>query len=503
MGFTDTKQQIANNVALYEVLGNLPKGKTTSSLESVNSKSRNLLPYFIDLLAMTCKEDKNTFKELARCEAIRLFLSILVDFFPVLLRILKEAFIRALKAGLACGTDFKLPAHPIKVKSNLKNLDYNDLLKVNQFSELGKMQYGKDATKDFNLYLKELVQSGGNGSWAGIIKLNYDKTTQDLEFGIDQSYTNPNNSGNQKTFQEFLTEYMDSIELITMEQLVAKSMDRLTGVLAANMPLSLDKLISIEKVNTLLNNLFNSDPCKAEYQIDDSYYTFSNDDLLSIETICNQKVNGSVLVDVGCGVQNISVDTDVLSTAFNEIRNSPQSEIKATLNKALNSLNDSLTANLSAKDKNTAKLNLNKNFIENLPKILCEIIFEPKMVLLYQLSAKIVKGPLSPNMPTVGQPTPPLLSVETDLKIVVPDSFNYAKATRVFFEYTARESMAALLEIIFKELKKSIINLVKDFVILLAKEQSKLKIKTLIFLTGGIVEGLLTQIPIPDTSKYV
>ena len=46
--FIDDKKETINNVALFEVLGNLPKGRNTSSLASVNSKNKNLLPYLTE-----------------------------------------------------------------------------------------------------------------------------------------------------------------------------------------------------------------------------------------------------------------------------------------------------------------------------------------------------------------------------------------------------------------------------------------------------------------------
>lgn len=44
--------------------------------------------------------------------------------------------------------------------------------------------------------------------------------------------------------------------------------------------------------------------------------------------------------------------------------------------------------------------------------------------------------------------------------------------------------------------------LVAQITVKIAKDQSKLKIKTLTFLTGGIIDGLLASVPIPDTSKF-
>ena len=58
MGFIDNKKEIVESVALYQVLGNLPKTKSVSSLESVNSKNKNLIDFLLDLFVVTCKEKK-------------------------------------------------------------------------------------------------------------------------------------------------------------------------------------------------------------------------------------------------------------------------------------------------------------------------------------------------------------------------------------------------------------------------------------------------------------
>ena len=57
MGFIDDKKEIVESVALYQTLGDLPKTKSVSSLKSVNSKSKNLIPFLMDILSLTCKDD--------------------------------------------------------------------------------------------------------------------------------------------------------------------------------------------------------------------------------------------------------------------------------------------------------------------------------------------------------------------------------------------------------------------------------------------------------------
>jgi hypothetical protein len=96
-----------------------------------------------------------------------------------------------------------------------------------------------------------------------------------------------------------------------------------------------------------------------------------------------------------------------------------------------------------------------------------------------------------------------LPSLNTSTIASMSDGFDYAKATKVFFEYVTRESLAALLEIIFKKVKAEIIKLVQEQVIKIFKDQSKLKVKLLSSIVTGVVDGILTSIPTPDTSEFV
>lgn len=497
MGFIDDKTQTINNVALFEVLNTLPKGKVTSSLDSVKSKSKNLIPFLMDLLSATCKDDSMSPKEKAQCEASRILIQILIEYFPALLKILKEGLIKAIKAGLACGTDFKLPTFQVKIKLNIQEFDFNKMLQQNPLSAIGSTLYGKDATKDLNWFLNNLIQSGGAGTWKNIVDLKFNQITQEIEIGINTTYAS---LGGGKSFDNFISDFINSIELITMEQFMARLTDSLTGVLASAMNTSLDQLITMEQISKLQDKINNSDPCKEDYQIDESYFTFSNDEMLSMETIANQKSKGVTMLDLGCGMVESTIPANTVKNIFDEIRSTPPSKISSVIEKSLDSINDNLTKNVGEQDKNIAKLNLNVKFIEQIPKILTNIILEPKLVLLYQLCTKLVNGPLSPLTPPVGSGAP--VGVDIDAKIKVPNGFDYAKATKTFFEFVSREALAALLEIIIKVVKREIIKLVADYAAKLAKEQANKKLKALIFLTGGIVDGLLASIPTPDTSKF-
>jgi len=519
MGFINNKAETINNVALFETLGNLPKGKNTSSLESVNSKDKNLSAFLLDVLTTTCKDNTKyptSGLGTSKCEATRILTEILVQFYPVLMLKLKEGLIQGIKAGLACSSNFTLPTNGvIKIKIKAEKIDYNDILRLDPSSPIGSTFYGKNSTTDLNWALSDLTRNGGTITWKNMIDINFNQTTQDFEVGLNSNYLNIT-----RNFDNFLSDFLNASDLMTLEQFLAKITDKLTGSLTsakgrldnginqlqnpAFITSSLDKLISVEQTDKLIDKIMSSDPCTKEYQITDNFFSFTNEESFEIENRAEQKSKGEVNLDVGCGIIPVSVSPSTIIASFNSIKNAPSSKLNEVVFSSVNSINNNLTNNVSESDKNTAKRSLNAEMIKSIPKVLTDMIVDPKIIILYQIANKIVNGPLTPSPPPVGVPggsasvTSPNVNANT--------SFDYAKASKVFFEYVVRESSAALLEILFNLAKREILNLVLGVAANITKTQSNLKIKRLLNVVRvvdvpGIAEGVLNAIPPPNTSQ--
>ena len=84
MGFIDDKNSLVKQISLFEVLDDLPENKLVSNIDSVKSKSFNLIPYLLDLLGMVCKDNTKFPKksDKLKCDLVRILTEILVDFFP-------------------------------------------------------------------------------------------------------------------------------------------------------------------------------------------------------------------------------------------------------------------------------------------------------------------------------------------------------------------------------------------------------------------------------------
>jgi hypothetical protein len=462
-------------------------------MPSINSPSKNLLPFLLDLLTTihppklpktpvinkpTLQLPNGSMGSLSNVapkpDTTGILHELLTKFYPVLIRILKEGFVTGIKAGLACGADFTIPGVSPVVRIKLSKIDFMDLLKIDPTSDVGSTFYGKDATKDFNWFLYNLVQSGGSATWKNVLDLTYLPATEEIEIRINSSFAG-------KKFDEFLLGFMGSIELVSQENLMTKLMNQLTGSLGANLPninMSLDKLIALEKVNSLQDKINSSDPCKEEYKQDDSFFTFTNDELYDIENTANQKFLGTTNLDMGCGIVPSTVNPIVAKTIFDEIRNTPPSKVSVIIAQSITTLNNSLTANVPEESKKIAKLSLNTKLITDIPKIFTNIALEPKIVALYQISSQTVNN----------------VSVDTN------DGFDYAKATKVFFEYVTREALSALMKIIYDKVKEEVINLVAGIAIKIVKEQAKIRIKSIASIVTGNVDGILTTIKTSTTS---
>lgn len=494
MGFIESKGEVIDRVSLFQVLGDLPKNKTVSSLESVVSKNKNLIPYLIDILTIVCKNNAKSNKGKIACDANRILIEILVAYFPRLVKITKEGMIRAIKAGLMCSTDFTLPNTEVKITTNIKNIDFNGMTKVNPRDGLSKTMFGKSPQDDFNLFLNDLTKTGGAKSWKGLVDLNYSVPTGNIDISLNPSVVGNSNSstgGSSMKFDEFLTSYTNSIQLIDREIFMTKLTDKVTGAVMSQIPnnlQSLENLVNIEKTNALIDKILQSDPCKDDYKYNDDYYTFTNDELSEIEKVANEKYLGVSYLDLGCGYVPVTVDSNVMLSVFDELRNSDSSSTQKSVELGLDTLNNEMTKNVGEQDKNGAKASLNNKMIEAIPKVLMDTMLEPKIVVLYQLSEKLVNGPLPP---TVGS-TPTTNTNFTQPNIQVTNSFDYAKASKTFFEYVSREALAALLQVIFEQVKKEIISLVASQIQKLIKEKIKIRSKAISSVVTGVVDGLLT-----------
>lgn len=487
MGFIEDKNNIVQQISLTEVLGDLPENKLVSNIESVKSKSRNLAPFLLDLLSIACKDQKTNprLKDRVKCDLIRILSEILVEFFPILMRILKEGLIKGIKAGLLCPSDFKIPTPLPFVDLKPNEFDSSGLTTMEPDSFPASLFFG-EPDNDLNVFLADLMQGGvGNtGIWKDLLDfevIDYTlptlATTNGLKVTINSSYAGIE-------YDVFLKDFINSIELFNFDNFIPNLMEELNGTISSmlknssasisgNFSLDLEAALTKEKVNALIDKILEKDPCEENFILDDSFFEFDSDELLDLEKNAQNRFNGVKPINYSCGptgvgvinIQNVNLPPPPAGVNLSK-NNNAQAKLNTqqTLDSVLQRSTDLIAGDIKAPQDQTDAIKKSFSFelALALPKLTTSIIFSPKIMVLFQVSKKLVTNTVSDIL----------------------NNFDFAKANSVFFEYVVREASAAFLKILYDQIKEEILKIVQELIKTLVKEAIDKKLAQIKSLTG-------------------
>lgn len=521
MGDIEKKSEVEKEIGIFKTINDLPNSKAASSFRDIKSAKKNILPYLLTMLSTACEDssrdlqavppipdevDGSRFKvptfslappsgvllqatkgNKVKCNLIRILIEILVDFLPELIRIIKEAVVVAMREALSCGSDFQIPVGTTHIM-DIETIDQKGILKTNPDSNLlGGIFFG-NSDKDFNRWLYNTMQTPGvPNTWEGpngpLMDVTYIQPSQVL-FQISSNYDE--NSG--KTYNDFLSDYMASIELFNQKIVLGNLMNSFFSNVTANLNPSLERVLDDEKTDAIMEKILNTDPCQEEQVFDDSFFKFSNEELSEMERKAQEKRSGVVGLDLGCGIYAFDLREDTAGieknlTDLDELsqQNSPQ-KVEKNIKNQVDLMQDSLSM-ASPINEESIKRKFEIDAIISLPKVMCNAsILTPKILGIYNLSNYIV------NNTTTTERT----------------SYDWVKSNTVFFEYVLRESLAVLVEIVFNKLKAELMRLIAKVIQRIIKSIAKKKLKILAsFALPSItntINGLINQIPQPEVA---
>ncbi len=521
MGDIESKDEISKEIGIFKTINDLPDSKPVSSFNDVKSAKRNILPYLLTMLANSCEGDQvgsdqnpptedevtdsnfdlsfsakppsgvlleATGGNKVKCNVIRILLEILIEFLPELIRIIKEAVVVAMREALSCGSDFQIPVGMSQI-IDLKTIDHKGILNTDpDLNLLGGIFFGSD-DKDFNRWLYNTMQTPNTpNTWMGpngpLMDVTFIQPGQVI-FEISSNYDE--NSGN--TFNDFISDYMASIELFNQKIILGNLMNSFFSNVTGNIKPSIEEIMDEEKTEKLMDKILDTDPCEEEVIFDDTFFSFNNDEILEMEKRAQQrKLGRGVDIDLGCGIftADMSEADGNIFVALDEIdkfsqQNNPTKMGKSITN-ALNTMQDSL-ANQSPPNKESIKKKVQIDMMLKLPKVMCNAsILTPKILGIYNFSNYIV------NNTTITERT----------------SYDWAKSNTVFFEYVLRESLAVLVEIVFRKLKVELMRLIAKVIQKIIKSITKKKLRIIASFAlpavGNTISGLINKIPQPEVA---
>lgn len=474
MSFPEDKQQLFDKIGTYKTLGELPKFKKPNSLDSVSSKSRNLLPFMMDLLdSLSDKkagEQKKIDGDLSKLNGLndgsvinkitpstenktgakRILTEIIIEFLPKLVQILKEGVVKAIKAGLVCGTDFTIPNPTPSTTTTIDKLDFTELLKLD-INGPASVLFG-DINSDLNTFLHNIVSTKSSGTWNSINGVPLVDFTYNVGTNNQPTITIKINDVRAGTsFHSFLIDYVNSTEFMSTKTLMANITEYMFGTIGTLNNVGVDTMLSLLQMDASVDKILDVDTCSDDIVIDDSFFEFDNDELSRLESEARNKVRGVTVMDLGCGLVEIAIPITLVD-GLKSIDNITPKKVTETINLTLDGLGDVVSLYGSPEDVNTMKLNMNLNNIFSLPKVLMRMLITPKIVTLYQISNLTINGTI----------------------LSVNNGYDFSKIAKTFFEYVVRESLSALYQILFNKIKREIINLVSSVVLKVVKEKINL-----------------------------
>lgn len=526
MAFQNDKNELFEQMGVFKVISGLPKFEKFNSMESINSVSKNLLPYLLDVLAtipaqlpekpkLEKPEFPNTpntpntpnidpkfsvpssLKNKDGNSANRILIEILTEFLPVLIKIIKEGIIQGIKSGLACGTDFTIPNSTPELTTTIDKIDLSDMMKMDPNGPAGAL-FG-NPTKDFNRFFLNVITNQNSDSWTdrngnGLLQVTYNQPTvltnnqPTITMKVADGVVNSDGFNRGGTsFHDFLVDYINSVELFSIKNVMGTMMDAMFGLISSANGIGVDTLMSQAKMDKSVEKTLEVDVCADKMVLDNSFYDFENEELSFMERNASNKSRGVSVMDLGCGLVEVAVPLSILDNT-GDLDTATPSQTKVILEKILITAGQSVSGADPTSENNTninaptMKLNFDTNQILNFPTILMRMVITPKIVGLYQISHQTIN----------------------DIVLDVSNGYDFSKAARTFFDYVTREALAALLEIVFNRIKKELIALISSVVAKIIKEKTSLYIGSIagIYITDA-VSGLIDTISIPDTSNFV
>lgn len=385
----DQKQEIYGNIAAARSISEgLPTLPNKSSIPSV-SNNTNMVSFLTDLI-----------KSLVGYDAL---VSIVVNTLTYSLSDIENEIKIALKTDLkgitSCGVNPSLPPFMKSTGSGivieLNKIDFLGLFKTTPNSPSGPSLYNNITSPltnstDLNTFLYGVIQDDGNThTWGGIL---------DITFNSLGTGNNPNNtltlkansSYNTKTLTDFNNNFVDSLTLFNSQGVINKLIDLIFGSVSVTTNKTKKQLETEAQINSVVDNLVNAD---INAPIDDSYFTFTNDQVYQQQESATTRKNGIVKLQC-CNKIQASVPASMLATLNTALAGATTTlQQQVIINNNLNAMAAQTTANAdSNQDVMAIKLNFFQNLIDNLIKAIVSIILSPKVIIIFLVNYNLIYG---------------------------------------------------------------------------------------------------------------
>lgn len=476
MDVTQEKSDVFGQIAALRVSSEgFPIRTISNSIASI-TQSTNSLNFLIDLL-----------KALTGFEALKESLvDILTHNLDEIELDIKQTLKKSLKSMVSCSVNPSIPDYFINdgITLELDKIDYLGMFKIDPTTNEGELLYNDVNqglnSSDFNTYLYNVIQGGGANSPWGLQTTNNE--ILDIKFNEQGSNGDGNNLlnvkpssyyANNKKLPDLNDDYIDSIKLFNSAKLINNIIETIFGVVSVQTDKDSEQIKNEIRIEDIVNRIINADD---DIVIDDSYYTFSNEELASIDYRTELRRTGIRIVNT-CGNTPSTVSFNTLTSLNSQLNllesqpTTPQlmEEISTIVRQGLDDIANESADNVNNQDRLAVKLSFIEEMLKQLMTAIVNVILSPKLTIILAVNHSIIYGEAFRNTEDFMKKNNVLLTSVLN---------------------TIRDAVVVLLmEVVLKEIKKLVVDNAQQILI----EKTKYK-KAQIASLVGVPTDILRQI---------
>ena len=329
-------------------------------------------------------------------------------------------FVNSIKSCYACKIEPTIPEWLFQIEPStgvegvglnieLNKIDLSCIFANNPNTEIGKLFYDGDSSKDIDSFLWEVIQEDGNP----LIWYNptNNKPIFEVRYYEDSPIAFTQISGNTVTYQNIesrqrvfnirlinstyenkslitvLVDYFDSQQpLFNPDKVIPDIIDLMYGTLTNKVDLPDECLIKKVEMDKSIDDYIEKGIDTKETVFDDSFYTFDNVQLKDIRNTVKQKKSGVREYRKCCRKETSTISFDTINDINKKLTESNNLQEKiTTYTNAIDDLIKESTANVKDLNVNGASGEFLSTFITSLQISLTRLVLSPKNLLMLNL----------------------------------------------------------------------------------------------------------------------
>lgn len=293
---------------------------------------------------------------------------------------IKKTLIDCFNANIACNLDstFKIgdvynSINPVPYfVTKINKIDFFGIFKINPNSIAGKTLY-QSIDKDLNRAIKEAIDTGTLINWNNHLLIELDSIDRNqLNFYIPQSYLN-------KPISSLVNDLVNKIQLIPDVSLLLTSFDNLYGSFSYSIeprpdPRSLfNRTLLHQYVDKILDG-------GDDLIIDDSFFSFTNEELNDMETLM-QNLSNNFLEILSCNSADSVITPADISSLLNQlISGGTYNEKIDIINAGMSTLQSIAAKNINRQDFPKFKIEFYTNLFDSINKSIVNAVYSPQFL---------------------------------------------------------------------------------------------------------------------------